>query len=112
MDILNRVATSLFKRGFYNWCEGNQAEISAQVFATMEELAEVARPMRRWINTGNPPPDQMLEEAADVWIACTDLLLTICGNPVEAVKQVENKLAKDELRGYLHKGGPLRGALK
>jgi hypothetical protein len=107
-DILFSTAESLWKRGFYHGRQGNQAEISAQVFATMEELAEVSRPMRRWINTGNPPTDGMLEEAADAWIACTDLLLTICGCPSLAIEQVEIKLAKDELRGYLHKGGPLR----
>jgi NTP pyrophosphatase (non-canonical NTP hydrolase) len=107
-DILHDTATSLFRRGFYDWCTGNQLQISAQVLAVMEELAEVSRPMRRWINSGNPPSDGMIEEAADVWIACTDLLLTICGNPTEAAEAVRAKLARDETRGYLHKGGPLR----
>jgi len=101
---LDEIFASLDQRGFLD--DGLEA-VQTQVFAVSEELAEVARMMRRHRQgVNNIDYRKLMDEAADVVIAAVCLLWA--ASQGEANRIVRSKLQADELRGYRHSGKPLK----
>ena len=101
---LDEIFASLERRGFLD--DGLDA-VQTQVFAVSEELAEVARMMRRHRQgVNNINHDDLRDEAADVVIAAVCLLWATAQG--ESNRIIRSKMAADELRGYRHSGAPLK----
>lgn len=104
---IDEILESLQKRGFYDptqvefyWKETAQT----QVDAVIEELAEVARELRRdRQDVVLAKKLDLAREAADVVVAAVCLLGAIAGPMSGSV--IASKIADDEKRGYKHKGG-------
>ncbi len=104
---IDEILESLLRRGFY---DPTQVEFSwketaqTQVDAVLEELAEVARELRRdRQDVVLAKKLDLAREAADVVVAAVCLLGAIAGPESSAV--IVSKMAEDEKRGYRHKGG-------
>jgi NTP pyrophosphatase (non-canonical NTP hydrolase) len=105
---LTIVAISLFKRGF--WQPGHSAMLDQlRTFLGVEnEVGETAKVFRVALEVGALPDLQkQFDEAADIYISATNYLLTACGSVEAAEKAVRAKMARDEARGFQHRGGPL-----
>jgi hypothetical protein len=103
------VAGSLYRRGF--WQPGDSG-LTAQLrtfLGVSNEVGETAKVFRVALEKNELPDRQrQLDEAADTFIAATDYLLTAAGSVAEAEQAVRSKMKNDELRGFQHRGGPLR----
>jgi NTP pyrophosphatase (non-canonical NTP hydrolase) len=103
---IDEILESLLKRGFYDptevefsWKETAQT----QVDAVLEELAEVARELRRdRQDVVLAKKLDLAREAADVVVAAVCLLGSIAG-PMSA-SVIASKMLDDEKRGYKHRG--------
>lgn len=104
--LVSEIVASLVKRGFTNGLNGSVDDLVTQVLAVDEELGEMAR-MGRRIRQGVDEPDasRIADECVDVLIAATCLASKACGQDLARI--IKDKLARDEERGYLHRGGPL-----
>lgn len=104
---VEEIVISLARRGFTSGMLHGHEDQATQVLAVDEELGEVARMLRR-IRQGVDAVDrqQLADEAVDVLIAATCLASMACGPDLGRI--ISAKLARDEARGYLHRGGPLR----
>ena len=101
---VNAIIESLLRRGFIDTDHLFDPEaMQTQVDAVIEELAEVARYLRRHRQRGDPLDiDKLSKEAADTVIAATCLLTYVAGFAAPVV--VSMTLAADEKRGWLHSG--------
>lgn len=104
--LVSEIVASLVRRGFASGLQGSVDGLVTQVLAVDEELGEVAR-MGRRIRQGvdKPDMDRIADECVDVLIAAVCLASKACGQDLARI--IKAKLAKDEQRGYLHRGGPL-----
>lgn len=104
--LVSEIVASLVRRGFTNGLQGSVDDLVTQVLAVDEELGEVAR-MGRRIRQGvdQPDMDRIADECVDVLIAAVCLASKACGQDLARI--IKAKLANDEQRGFLHRGGPL-----
>lgn len=104
--LVSEIVASLVKRGFTNGAMESVDDLVTQVLAVAEELGEVARIGRR-IRQGVDEPVRSLiaDECVDVLIAAVCLASKACGPDLGRI--IKAKLAQDERRGFLHRGGSL-----
>lgn len=104
--LVSEIVASLVRRGFTSGDVSGVEDLVTQVLAVDEELGEVARMARR-IRQGVDPIDneKIADECVDVLIAATCLASKACGSALARI--IKAKLARDEQRGFLHRGGPL-----
>jgi len=108
------IIKSLYRRGFApadHELTDEQAKLAVdiQFHAVVEELGEISRMLRR-SKQGVDEVDRAMiaHEAADVVIAAVCLLRQAVNVASDAEDVIAMKLAADEKRGYLHRGGQLR----
>lgn len=108
------IVKSLYRRGFAPADrefteEAARAAVDIQFHAVVEELGEISRMLRREKQGVDKIDRAMIaHEAADVVIAAVCLLRQAVDTAEDAENVIAMKLAADEKRGYLHRGGPLR----
>ena len=106
--MIDAIVLSLIRRGFLGGANaGSQSDVMTQYMAVIEEVGEVARTMRR-VRQGVEAEDReaLQLECVDLLITATALASIACGPDLSAT--ILAKLAADESRGFLHRGGPLR----
>lgn len=104
--LVSEIVASLVRRGFTNGLQCSVEDLVTQVLAVDEELGEVARMGRRIRqDVDQPDMERIADECVDVLIAATCLASMACGPDLARI--IKAKLANDEQRGFLHRGGPL-----
>lgn len=104
--LVGEIVASLVRRGFASGLVERHEDLVTQVLAVDEELGEVsrlARRIRQLVDVEDAA--RMADECADVLIAATCLASKACGPDLGRI--IKAKLAQDEQRGFLHRGGPL-----